>query len=60
MLGDSSSEIEPFRRLGDYFIKTAYNCCCAGNYKNDFVNICALKNLVIADRNNDKLTRFEF
>jgi len=47
MLGDSSSEIEPFRRLGDYFIKTAYNCCCAGNYKNDFVNICALKNCIL-------------
>tara|TARA_Y100001958_G_C21239613_1_gene566889 strand:+ start:1346 stop:2578 length:1233 start_codon:yes stop_codon:yes gene_type:complete len=38
--------IEKFRRLGDYFIKTAYNCCCAGNYKNDFVNICALKNCI--------------
>ena len=46
-IGSASAEIEPFRRLGDYFIKTAYNCCCAGNYKNDFVNICALKNCIL-------------
>ena len=38
--------IEKFRRIGDYYIKTAYNCCCAGNYKNDYVNICALKNCI--------------
>ena len=29
--------------LRDYYIKTAYNCCASGNYKNDYVNICALK-----------------
>ena len=46
-IGAASAEIEPFRRLGDYFIKTAYNCCCAGNYKNDFVNICALNNCIL-------------
>ena len=33
-------------KLHDYYIKTAYNCCCAGNYKNDFVNLCALKNCI--------------
>ena len=32
--------------LRDYYIKTAYNCCSAGNYKNDFVNICALKECI--------------
>jgi len=26
----------------DYYVKTAYNCCSAGKYKNDFVNTCAL------------------
>ena len=26
------------------FIKTAYNCCCAGDFKNDYVDICALMN----------------
>ena len=29
-------------KLRDYYIKTAYNCCAAGIFKNDFVNICAL------------------
>jgi len=32
--------------LRDFYIKTAYNCCSAGAYKNDFVNICALKNCI--------------
>lgn len=29
--------------LADYYIKTAYNCCSGGNFKNDFVNLCNLK-----------------
>jgi hypothetical protein len=32
--------------LRDYYIKTAYNCCSAGTVKNDFVNVCALKNCI--------------
>jgi hypothetical protein len=32
--------------LRDYYIKTAYNCCCGGQFKNDFVNICALKTCI--------------
>jgi hypothetical protein len=32
--------------LRDYYIKTAYNACSAGEYKGDFVNICALKNAI--------------
>lgn len=27
----------------DYYIKTAYNCCSGGNYKNDYVDTCNLK-----------------
>ena len=27
----------------DYYIKTAYNCCSPGTYKNDYVSTCALK-----------------
>jgi len=27
----------------DYYIKTAYNACSGGSYKNDFVNVCNLK-----------------
>ena len=30
----------------DYYIKTAYNCCSGGNYKNDFVDTCNLKSLL--------------
>jgi hypothetical protein len=32
--------------LRDYYIKTAYNCCCGGSNKNDFVNICNMKNVL--------------
>ena len=32
--------------LRDYYIKSAYNCCAGGNFKNDFVNVCALKNCI--------------
>lgn len=32
--------------LRDYYIKTAYNCCSSGQFKNDYVNICALKNCI--------------
>jgi hypothetical protein len=30
-------------KLYDYYIKTAYNACSGGSYKNDFVDICNLK-----------------
>lgn len=32
--------------LRDYYIKTAYNACSPGAFKNDFVNICALKDCI--------------
>jgi len=32
--------------LKDYYIKSAYNCCSGGSYKNDYVSICALKNVI--------------
>lgn len=32
--------------LRDYYIKTAYNACSTGNFSNDYVNICALKNCI--------------
>jgi len=32
--------------LRDYYIKSAYNCCCIGNYSNDFVNLNALTNIL--------------
>ena len=33
-------------KLRDYYIKTAYNACSAGTYKNDFVSTCALKDCI--------------
>ena len=30
----------------DYYIKTAYNCCSGGSYKNDYVDTCVLKSLL--------------
>jgi hypothetical protein len=30
----------------DYYIKSAYNCCSGGNYKNDYVSMCTLKDLL--------------
>ena len=32
--------------LYDYYVKTAYNACSGGNYKNDFVNVCNLINVL--------------
>lgn len=32
--------------LCDYYIKTAYNACSGGSYKNDFVDICNLKAII--------------
>lgn len=40
------NESEYKHNLRDYYIKTAYNCCSGGDYKNDYVNICALKNCI--------------
>ena len=30
----------------DYYIKTAYNCCSGGNYRNSYVDLCILKDLL--------------
>ena len=32
--------------LFDYYIKTAYNACSGGSYKNDYVDICVLKAII--------------
>jgi hypothetical protein len=32
--------------LRDFYIKTAYNCCCGGQFKNDFVSLCALSTCI--------------
>lgn len=34
------------KKLRDFYIKTAYNCCASGQFKSDYVSICALKNVI--------------
>jgi len=43
---DLTNKDKSCHSLRDYYIKTAYNCCSAGNYKNDYVNVCALKECI--------------
>lgn len=50
-INTTNSDFE--HKFYDYYIKTAYNCCCAGNFKNDFVDspntsppYCALTNCI--------------
>ena len=33
-------------KLINYHVKSAYNCCCGGEYKNNFVALCALKQCI--------------
>lgn len=42
----NSSNPDFSEKLCDYYIKTAYNCCSGGSYKNDFVDICNLKSVL--------------
>jgi len=42
----SSNDSDCSGNLFDYYIKTAYNACSGGSYKNDFVDICNLKALI--------------
>jgi len=51
MFGDKNNYITSIdnrfdKPLRNYYIKSAYNCCCPGNYKNDFVEICALNDIL--------------
>lgn len=42
---DFNDELKSLPR--NFYIKTAYNACCGDNYKNTFVNLCALDNCII-------------
>ena len=35
------------KNLRDFYIKTAFNCCASGQYKNDYVSLCALYNTIV-------------
>lgn len=34
------------KNIRDFYIKTAYNCCASGNFKSDYVSMCALYNVI--------------
>lgn len=38
------SESVSSKPINHIVFKSAYNCCCIGNLKNDYVDLCALKN----------------
>jgi hypothetical protein len=42
----SSNDPDCSGNLYDYYIKTAYNACSGGSYKNDFVDTCNLKAVI--------------
>lgn len=42
----TSSDPDCSGNLFDYYIKTAYNSCSGGAYKNDFVDVCNLKAII--------------
>lgn len=42
----NSSDSSCGHTLKDYYVKTAYNCCSGGSYKNDYVSICNLKSIL--------------
>lgn len=39
-----STNIDYDLKVKDFYIKTAYNACCSGRIKNDYVDLCALEN----------------
>jgi hypothetical protein len=42
----SSNDSDYSHKLFDYYIKTAYNACSGGSYKNNYVDICILKAII--------------
>ena len=42
---DTNNEMYQYA-LRDYYIKSAYNACSGGNYKNGYVDTCILKDLI--------------
>jgi hypothetical protein len=42
----SSNDPDCSKNLYDYYIKTAYNACSGGTYKNDYVDVNVLKSII--------------
>ena len=36
----NNTDISYEYKLKDFYIKTAYNACCSGKFKNDYVDLC--------------------
>lgn len=45
-LSPLSSQTLTSQQFNNYYIQTAYNCCCSGDFKDDWVNTCALSNAI--------------
>ena len=43
IVSNATYDIPTKSYLCNYYIKAAYNSCCGGLYKNDYVSLCALK-----------------
>jgi hypothetical protein len=42
------SAVSTFReKFINYYVKSAYNCCCGDGYKNNFVALCALEKCIL-------------
>jgi hypothetical protein len=39
----NANDVDCSGNLSEYYVKTAYNACSGGSYKNDFVDLCNLK-----------------
>jgi len=46
MASINQGDVQSKFKLKDYYIKTAYNCCNTGSYKNDNVNLSQLKYVI--------------
>lgn len=42
----SANDADCSGNLYDYYVKTAFNACSGGSYKNDFVDVCNLKAVI--------------
>ncbi len=45
-LSTSGTSGEPTLLLRDFYVKSAYNCCASGQFENDWVDLCALNNVI--------------
>lgn len=44
--GIGKQDVRYKEKLRDYYIKSSYNSCSTGQFQNDWVNLCALENVI--------------